>query len=958
MLNKVLKTFGVVACVAFMFVACKGNGTTGQGDSSKDKNKPTPQTKEIVAIEFEATTMSCKNGKDAFESGKTVEDGTELDFVAIKPQGKKVKEWKANDELLAGEKNEKLKYKVDAKKAKEKNKKKVITISVTFEDEGGSGGGGTQTDYSIKFDSAKMDGKKKATNDSISDGYMAKEGEEIIFTLKDANAQVESWIVAGKDIENTASTTFNYTVKKDDADASGNIAISFKLKGEKKIFIKFDSAKMSAQLKGVAIQPNAEVAVGDKVSFQAMVARGKKLKNWTLNEVERSDFKGAYIMYTVAQADVKENAITIDYATDNLKSFVIDFNSAKIECKLNNTEKTPIQKGDVAYNGEILKFEAVNLADGEIIKLWQVKGKDASLTIGSKTFAYTVKEEDAELVGDKQTIKVGFSLQEVVTIQYGNEIEKCVIPGAWFSSTPVPNNGKVADGAWLTFTAKVEAGHAVEEWRANDVPIPNEKKNTLSYQAKKENATGGIIKISAKVVELNSATLKYDKTRIKCKKNYRLFNPDQVIYAGEKLEFQALIKEGWSVVKWKINNVEKSEFTAKKIEYTFNIADAVDNAGNKEITFDYTDVENPKHHIVFEESKIEAKKTNADPVEAVANNAEVQEGVSLTFKAKLQNGEAIKEWTIGGSPVANNTSSTLIYVVNKDNATVESGNSNIKIAYTLKKKLTIKFDSNKMTCKKPDGWSTKPVETDSTEEEGTRLTFTAKGIEDNKKIEAWSINGVDKTDATANTFVYTVNVADGASAGNVITIDYKTKEKGKFYIHFDKNKMDCKKGSDPVESDMVELPEGTKLKFTTNVIAAGVKEWRVKDVVQPRWGGYAYFDYTVKASDAEEISGKQAIKVEMKEKEKVKIVFASNIECNHNTWTSSAKILSGDLIYEGSMIKFTAKLQEGQKVVAWKKNGTIIAGATSDVYRYNSVLLTDAKDNAGQKEIEFSVDIQ
>ena len=151
---KKFKLFLVCASiVATLFFACKGTGKTGVGggDANKNKDNPPVQQKEKVVIEFDATKVSCKKGSDSVVTGNSIDDGTELEFVAVVPNGQQVKDWKANDEVIQGEKNPKLKYKVDAKKAKDKAGKKTTIIAVAFEAKG-NGGGGSSDPKDIEID--------------------------------------------------------------------------------------------------------------------------------------------------------------------------------------------------------------------------------------------------------------------------------------------------------------------------------------------------------------------------------------------------------------------------------------------------------------------------------------------------------------------------------------------------------------------------------------------------------------------------------------------------------------------------------------------------------------------------------------------------------------------------------------------------------------------------------------
>lgn len=157
-------------------------------------------------------------------------------------------------------------------------------------------------------------------------------------------------------------------------------------------------------------------------------------------------------------------------------------------------------------------------------------------------------------------------------------------------------------------------------------------------------------------------------------------------------------------------------------------------------------------------------------------------------------------------------------------------------------KITIKFDSKRMTCNK----NNKPVNDGATVYERDELNFDAK-LPKGELIDHWRVNDVDKNTNTA--FHYTVDSND-VNNGTII-VSYNTKKAAKATISFDSNKMTCTKDSNTTTVETGdEVYEKDLLFFTAKLPKEKIGKWTVNGEEKKKEGDLRYFSYTIKADDA------------------------------------------------------------------------------------------------------------
>ena len=900
-------------------------------------------TKEKVSLEFDVNTITCVKSDGSTVAPSLMEDGIELTFTAKLNANERVKEWLLNYAKIDGQTSNTLKLKINIKKAITQGNKKIIKIAFNKETT-------EKEKVSLEFDVNTITCVK--SDGSTVPPSLVEDGIELTFTAKlSVNEKVKEWLLNDIKIDEQTSSTLNLKIDVKKAITQGNkkiIKIAFnKEENKQDILIKFDKNKCHVYKKGNEIEPDSKVEENEKLSFVMKPQRGKNIKKWTINGVEKEDATTVSFGYVVAKQDVVNGAITIDYTTSDIKSYVVNFDPSKVECKA-NSGNIPIRNGENIYEREGLTFTAI-LAQGDEVQNWFVKDDEQKFAT-FKSFFYIVADKDSEDVGGKPTIKVSYKIKPFITIKFEDQIEKCV-RRAYDGEKVLQSGDKVPSGASLTFTAKLEEGEKVAKWLVNSKPQANQTAQTFYYKVLEADADSEkVIKVTFEKVTLQKAILKFDATKLNCTKNSVAFASDQTIYEGDNLSFTAILKEGFKVVNWKVGDSDKTNQTFQYFYYKVSMSDAKVEGTEKIIRVSYVETELPKHHISFDSTKATCKKIKGD--QEVTDDMEVHEGITLTFTAT--EGDKLEIWSINDEIVTYAKTPTFTYTVASKDAKEVGGKSTIKISYSLKTKLKIKFDENAMTAKK----SVVPVTDLHNGEEVDSLVviyFTAK-LEEGKTVDKWKVNDNEIVSPTPSVFYYTALSKDGKDTGNEVTISYTKKDIPKYHINFESDKMTCTRGSEEISND-TEVFEGTILKFTAKAEASDILGWYVKDIVVQASNGKKTFSYIVKEKDSEDISGNKTIRVKYTVKEKIKIIFDSEtISCRYDG-LSNEPINSGDMISPSEWILFTAILKDGQSVVAWKRNGVAINGATGKTYSYLVKQLDSVTEN-GIKQITMSVEVK
>ena len=218
--QKVLSAFkklGVVALItatlAVFFTACKQTGGEGGGGNTGGGGKPTPNTKHAITFSVEGGNGKLKAKADGMaaeteRSPITVEQGKTVTFTAEANKDYKVKEWKVDGTVVAGNTSKTYTHTVT----------KAVEVKVSFESNGTTPP--SKPKYTVTFSVEGEGGKLKAkaegeATETETSPIEVEEGKTVTF-MAEANKdyKVKEWKVDGTVVAGNTSKTYTHTVTK------------------------------------------------------------------------------------------------------------------------------------------------------------------------------------------------------------------------------------------------------------------------------------------------------------------------------------------------------------------------------------------------------------------------------------------------------------------------------------------------------------------------------------------------------------------------------------------------------------------------------------------------------------------------------------------------------------------------------------------------------------------------
>ena len=220
----------------------------------------------------------------------------------------------------------------------------------------------------------------------------------------------------------------------------------------------------------------------DQMSFTAILPDGQIVEKWTVNDNLAPEAYPWIFHYTVATADIKSGAISIDYTVKTAAQATIHFDASKIKCWRNVDDAgltgTLVADGGTVYEGDSLLLIAQPAA-GKMADSWAVNGKHQLEWKGNYSL-YRVEATPSEFRFD-YTEKIA----EKVELRFNASKIRCT---KLYDQTPIMP-GQRDEGDVLIF--RTVDGSAVL-WKVNGNNIPGRR----SYYMQEEYGNGNVLKIS------------------------------------------------------------------------------------------------------------------------------------------------------------------------------------------------------------------------------------------------------------------------------------------------------------------------------------------------------------------------------------------------------------------------------------------------------------------------------
>lgn len=467
-------------------------------------------------------------------------------------------------------------------------------------------------------------------------------------------------------------------------------------------------------------------------------------------------------------------------------------------------------KQDIKKGTEVV-FTANPAADYEVDS-WRINREVKSGT--QKTEKVRADKDVTVTVTFK---KKGTSATKFFTVDYAAApADGGSISAKYADGSAISSGDKIQENAVLIFTAEPKTGYDISGWSGDATAEPDNKTAKLT-----------VTKNSS--VTVNFALKKYEKHTVTFDTQGGSAVTPVGVEHGKKITKPApdpanppFAFGGW--------------YKEKECKTLWNFA-------TDTVTEDRTLYAHWKITIQYDSKKIKCRKNGGGDINP---NDSVYIADKLNFEAILPDGKIVDKWSINGTPKDGGTRESFFYTVTASD--VKDGSITIDYEDKLAPSATIKFDSNKMTCKKKNGT---PVIPDERVYEDIWLTFSAK-LPEGEIVKKWLVNSKDKGNATH--FQYTVKLADAESG--IIRVDYEKRDVAKATIKFDSTKMTCTKNVG--QATQATVTTGTTvyekdLLFFTAKPTSGktIVKWTVnrEDKKKKGDGDLQYFSYTVKATD-------------------------------------------------------------------------------------------------------------
>ena len=397
---------------------------------------------------------------------------------------------------------------------------------------------------------------------------------------------------------------------------------------------------------------------------------------------------------------------------------------------------------------------------------------------------------------------------------------------------------------------------------------------------------------------------------------------------GTKVTFKAKnIETGKTIENWYVSEhkQEVKESASDSFTYVIDARDIKD--GGIAIRYELTN-----------EKKVTVKFDEAKIYSVDATDKQWAEGKDFTFYARLAENESVKTWMvngINGRDITEDASPDKSYVQYKVRLS-DAKDGVIEISYTsVTTAVKVEFEKNDIFCTAASGkeWSA-----------GTHFEFKAK-VPAGEVFEGWYING--KRQPYSETLYYSIKMEDAKDG--VITVTRKLYDKVK--ITFDKDKVQVQnRARQELESGAL-CAEGEDLVLIAKIDVANyvVDKWLINGFKDSDLSGNST-QYRVHNRNAKTDGDAKVINIAFEAKArpaapdtKVTVTFdKEKMSCTRYDAATSAQIAvepdtkldMATLGYGERELTFTATLQAGEAVAAWRVNGVKKAHSSSSTYEY------------------------
>lgn len=591
--------------------------------------------------------------------------------------------------------------------------------------------------------------------------------------------KVKVWKVKDNEVVGETAKIFNYTVKTDDA-VDGVISVSVEFeedKGGHKIIF---GEGITCANGSVSVESGDKISENTELTFTFNKdAAYKIVKNWRVNNIDRSEAVNSVFSYTVNSEDDKDadsdgelDGITIGVLEQEAAKIL--FEESKITCFIGDGFGKDISK--VTPGKLIPKTAYINLyyneeevPAGQTVKNW----KDGDTVISGSNRLILRNHKVSSIAGDDHTFTVEFEAISDVTVYfetgtgYGSNPDKKItatIPDGSGGTKPVTSRTKVPVGTEITFTAAgttITAGTTeVNKWfvegKKNVEQTDGVNGNQFTYTVSAAGA--GLDQLGNYAIQVSYTLkaktgpyyiVKYDESSVlvrafkKTASGYdynslTLRNGDMIPadYVTGKLSFAYDDVRETVFEKWQINGEDMNPL-ASYYPNDWAIDDTKATGSGDEKVYEITAViRTAKQYTIDIDSSVMEAKLNGKTLTDLNNGDAIYEEDEVLFIPKLAADKCVDVWTVNDTDSEHKGN---ILVAGIGDELIPSPNTVLKVRHTEKTAgmYTIKFAAP-IECYNLSGT---PLNTDTQVKEGDLCIFKYKGKYGYSSAK-WSMNDI------------------------------------------------------------------------------------------------------------------------------------------------------------------------------------------------------------------------
>jgi len=486
----------------------------------------------------------------------------------------------------------------------------------------------------------------------------------------------------------------------------------------------------------------------------------------------------------------------------------------------------------------------------------------------------------------------------------------------------ITSGSSVDIGSEIVFTATPADGYQVKQWTLNSQVVADNTSNALVVPSIDADVT---VTVEFEPIEPDTYKVTYsvvgsDGTLTATADDNPVSAGDDIV-AGSTIVFTASPEVGYTIKGWTVNGDPLTEFTDDIYTIPNLAADVV-------VTVEFEPIVPETYTVTFSVVGSNGSLAATANGEGITSGASVEEGSLVVFTASPSAEHRVKEWTINGEVVTDNTSNELsIASLDGDVSVTVSFEKVIPQIYTVTFSVVEVNGETNGTLTATANASN--ISSGDSVEEGSVVEFVATPNE-GFLVKVWVVNGDPLSEFTDNT--YTIN---GLSDDVVVTVEFVEEEEEKYSVTFS---VKAGLGNLVVSADGLDIVSGQEVAVGSTVVFSAdpaphyrVKEWVHNNEVVV---GITSNEYTIPSLDEN-----ATVTVEFEEviPEMYTVSFSVVEVDGHANGTLAAtvnthSIASGVQVEEGSTIVFTASPSDGYRVKEWSVNDDPLADYTDNTY--------------------------